>query len=108
MYFFNKNNKSIIEENKQLKSKKRNALRKADRLKEENEELTKKYTELLEEKGKGFDQYLYYHDLYADSYLKLKEQKKEIAELKSEVKRLNEKLEKKKPKGSGKNAKAKE
>lgn len=67
-----------------------------------------KYIEILEEKSKGFDQYLYYHDLYAETYTLTKEQKKEIAELKSEIRRLNEELEKRKPKRSGKNAKAEE
>ena len=101
-----KNN--ILEENRQLKVKKKYVSKELERLKEEKDEITTKYIELLEEKSKGFNQYLYYHDLYAETYTTNKEQKKEIAELKSEVKRLNEELEKKKPKRSGKNAKTEE
>ena len=101
-----KNN--ILEENRQLKVKKKYVSKELERLKEEKDEITTKYIELLEEKSKGFDQYLYYHDLYAETYTLTKEQKKEIAELKSEIRRLNEELEKRKPKRGGKNAKAEE
>ena len=55
--------------------------------------MVKKYISLLEEKGKGFDQYIYYHDLYGETYNLTKEQKKEIAELKVEIRALNETLE---------------
>ena len=99
---------NILEENRQLKVKRRHAYKEMEKIKEEKDEMMAKYIELLEEKSKGFDQYLYYHDLYAETYTLTKEQKKEIAELKSEVKRLNEELEKKKPKRGGKNAKAEE
>ena len=99
---------NILEENRQLKAKRRHTHKEMEKIKEEKDEMMAKYIELLEEKSKGFDQYLHYHDLYAKTYALAKEQKKEIAELKSEVKRLNEELEKKKPKRSGKNAKAEE
>ena len=89
---------NILEENRQLKVKRRNTHKEMEKIKEEKDEMMAKYIELLEEKSKGFDQYLYYHDLYAETYTLTKEQKKEIAELKSEVKRLNEELEKKKAK----------
>lgn len=99
---------NILEENRQLKVKRRHTYKEMEKIKEEKDEMMAKYIELLEEKSKGFDQYLYYHDLYAETYTLTKEQKKEIAELKSEVKRLNEELEKKKLKRGGKNAKAEE
>ena len=99
---------NILEENRQLKVKRRHTYKEMEKIKEEKDEMMAKYIELLEEKSKGFDQYLYYHDLYAETYTLAKEQKKEIAELKSEVKRLNEELEKKKAKRGGKNAKAEE
>lgn len=99
---------NILEENRQLKVKRKHTYKEMEKIKAEKDEMMAKYIELLEEKSKGFDQYLYYHDLYAETYTLTKEQKKEIAELKSEVKRLNEELEKKKPKRSGKNAKAEE
>ena len=99
---------NILEENRQLKAKRRHTYKEMEKIKEEKDEMMAKYIELLEEKSKGFDQYLYYHDLYAETYTLTKEQKKEIAELKSEVKRLNEELEKKKAKRGGKNAKAEE
>ena len=99
---------NILEENRQLKAKRRHTHKEMEKIKEEKDEMMAKYIELLEEKSKGFDQYLYYHDLYAETYNLTKEQKKEIAELKSEVKRLNEELEKKKAKKGGKNAKAEE
>lgn len=99
---------NILEENRQLKAKRRHTHKEMEKIKEEKDKMMAKYIELLEEKSKGFDQYLYYHDLYAETYTLTKEQKKEIAELKSEVKRLNEELEKKKPKRGGKNAKAEE
>lgn len=99
---------NILEENRQLKAKRRHTHKEMEKIKEEKDEMMAKYIELLEEKSKGFDQYLYYHDLYAETYTLTKEQKKEIAELKSEVKRLNEELEKKKAKRGGKNAKAEE
>lgn len=63
------------------------------KIKEEKDEMMAKYIELLKEKSKGFDQYLYYHDLYAETYTLTKEQKKEIAELKIEIRTLNETLE---------------
>ena len=99
---------NILEENRQLKVKRKYASKELDRLKEEKEEITAKYIELLEEKSKGFNQYLYYHDLYAETYTTNKEQKKEIAELKSEVKYLKEELEKKNKskKGGNKSVKA--
>ena len=99
---------NILEENRQLKVKRRHTYKEMEKIKEEKDEMMAKYIELLEEKSKGFDQYLYYHDLYAETYTLAKEQKKEIAELKSEVKRLNEELEKKKAKRGGKSAKAEE
>ena len=97
---------NILEENRQLKVKRKHTYKEMEKIKEEKDEMMAKYIELLEEKSKGFDQYLYYHDLYAETYTLTKEQKKEIAELKSEVKRLNEELDKKKPKRGGTSAKA--
>ena len=61
-----KNN--ILEENRQLKDKKKYVSKELERLKEEKDEITTKYIELLEEKSKGFDLYLYYYDLYAETY----------------------------------------
>ena len=73
---------NILEENRQLKAKRRHTHKEMEKIKEEKDEMMAKYIELLEEKSKGFDQYLYYHDLYAETYTLTKEQKKEIAELK--------------------------
>lgn len=96
---------NILEENKQLKVKRKHTYKEMEKIKAEKDELMAKYIEILEEKSKGFDQYLYYHDLYAETYTLTKEQKKEIAELKSEIRRLNEELEKRKPKRGDKNVK---
>ena len=107
-FFGERDENIILEENKQLRKKRKYDKEDYKKLKGEYDDVVKKYISLLEEKSKGFDQYLYYHDLYAKKKTKTKEQKKEIAKLKSEVKRLNEQLEKKKTKRGGKNAKAEE
>ena len=107
-FFGEEDEDTILEENKQLKKKRKHDKEDYKNLREEYDDVVKKYISLLEEKSKGFDQYLYYHDLYAETYTLTKEQKKEIAEIKSEGKRWNEGVEKKKPKRSGKNAKAEE
>ena len=104
----NTDKEDILEENRQLKVKRKHIYKEMEKIKEEKDELMAKYIELLEEKSKGFNQYLYYHDLYAETYTLTKEQKKEIAELKSEVKRLNEELEKRKPKRGGKSVEEEE
>lgn len=97
---------NILEENRQLKAKRKHTSRELDKIREEKDELATKYINLLEEKAKGFDQYLYYHDLYAETQTVNKEQKKEIAELKCEIRRLNEELDNNsKSKKGGKNAK---
>ena len=107
-FFGERDENIILEENMQLRKKRKYDKEDYKKLKGEYDDVVKKYISLLEEKSKGFDQYLYYHDLYAETYTLTKEQKKEIAELKSEVKRLNEELEKKKAKRGGKNAKTEE
>lgn len=92
--FFGKGDEDIIlEENKQLRKKRKHDKEDYERLREEYDDVVKKYISLLEEKGKGFDQYIHYHDLYGETYNLTKEQKKEIAELKMENKTLNETLE---------------
>ena len=84
---------TILEENKQLRKKRKHDKEDYERLREEYDDVVKKYISLLEEKGKGFDQYIHYHDLYGETYNLTKEQKKEIAELKMENRTLNETLE---------------
>lgn len=84
---------NILEENRQLKRKRKATIKELDELKEQKDEITTKYIELLEEKAKGFDQYLYFQNLYGETYSQLKEQKREMAELKGENKRLNEEVE---------------
>ena len=92
--FFGKGDENIIlEENKQLRKKRKHDKEDYEKLKEEYNDIVKKYISLLEEKGKGFDQYIYYHDLYGETYNLTKEQKKEIAEVKMENRTLNETLE---------------
>ena len=92
--FFGEGDEDIIlEENKQLRKKRKRDKEDYEKLKEEYNDIVKKYISLLEEKGKGFDQYIYYHDLYGETYNLTKEQKKEIAELKMENRTLNETLE---------------
>ena len=92
--FFGKGDEDIIlEENKQLRKKRKHDKEDYEKLKEEYDDVVKKYISLLEEKGKGFDQYIHYHDLYGETYNLTKEQKKEIAELKMENRTLNETLE---------------
>lgn len=92
--FFGKGDEDIIlEENKQLRKKRKHDKEDYEKLKEEYDDVVKKYINLLEEKGKGFDQYIHYHDLYGETYNLTKEQKKEIAELKMENRTLNETLE---------------
>ena len=93
-YFFGKGDEDIIlEENKQLRKKRKHDKEDYEKLREEYDDVVKKYISLLEEKGKGFDQYIHYHDLYGETYNLTKEQKKEIAELKMENRTLNETLE---------------
>lgn len=104
--FNNDNDKNnILEENRQLKVKKKHIFKELEKIRLEKEEISSKYIELLEEKSNGFDKYIYYHDLYADAHLMNKAQKKEINELKNEIKRLSEELEKSKSKRGGKNVK---
>ena len=92
--FFGKGDEDIIlDENKQLRKKTKHDKEDHEKLKEEYDDVVKKYISLLEEKGKGFDQYIHYHDLYGETYNLTKEQKKEIAELKMENRTLNETLE---------------
>ena len=92
--FFGKGDEDIIlEENKQLRKKRKHDKEDYEKLREEYDDVVKKYISLLEEKGKGFDQYIHYHDLYGETYNLTKEQKKEIAELKVEIRALNETLE---------------
>lgn len=92
--FFGKGDEDIIlEENKQLRKKRKHDKEDYEKLREEYDDVVKKYISLLEEKGKGFDQYIHYHDLYGETYNLTKEQKKEIAELKMENRTLNETLE---------------
>lgn len=92
--FFGKGDEDVIlEENKQLRKKRKHDKEDYEKLKEEYDDVIKKYISLLEEKGKGFDQYIHYHDLYGETYNLTKEQKKEIAELKMENRTLNETLE---------------
>ena len=92
--FFGKGDEDIIlEENKQLRKKRKHDKEDYEKLREEYDDVVKKYVSLLEEKGKGFDQYIHYHDLYGETYNLTKEQKKEIAELKMENRTLNETLE---------------
>lgn len=92
--FFGKGDEDIIlEENKQLRKKRKHDKEDYERLREKYDDVVKKYISLLEEKGKGFDQYIHYHDLYGETYNLTKEQKKEIAELKMENRTLNETLE---------------
>ena len=92
--FFGEGDEDIIlEENKQLRKKRKRDKEDYEKLREEYNDIVKKYISLLEEKGKGFDQYIYYHDLYGETYNLTKEQKKEIAELKMENRTLNETLE---------------
>lgn len=92
--FFGKGDEDIIlEENKQLRKKRKHDKEDYEKLREEYDDVIKKYISLLEEKGKGFDQYIHYHDLYGETYNLTKEQKKEIAELKMENRTLNETLE---------------
>lgn len=82
---------AILEENEQLRKKREYDKADMQDLQEKYEEVVGKYIELLEEKGKGFDRYIYYHDLYAEAYNTIKEQKKENAELRAEIRALQEK-----------------
>lgn len=88
---FKKDIEAILNENEQLRKKREHDKIDIQELQEEHDEIVKKYIELLEEKGRGFDQYIYYHDLYADAYNTIKKLKKENAELKTEVRTLKEK-----------------
>ena len=92
-FFGERDENIILEENKQLRKKRKYDKEDYKKLKGEYDDVVKKYISLLEEKGKGFDQYIYYHDLYGETYNLTKEQKKEIAELKVEIRALNETLE---------------
>ena len=94
---------NILEENKQLKVKRKHTQKELDETKEKLEDITNKYIEILEEKAKGFDQYLYYQDLYGETYTQMKEYKKELAEVKMQLKSAQEELEKKSKRKGKKN-----
>lgn len=91
--WFKKDEDLVEQENRQLRKRNKQTQKEFDGIKEEKDEIMNKYMTILEEKAKGFDQYLYYQNLYDKAYSTNKEQKKEIADLKSEIKTLNETLE---------------
>lgn len=91
--WFKKDEDLVEKENRQLRKRNKQTKKEFDDIKEEKDEIMNKYMAILEEKAKGFDQYLYYQNLYDKAYSTNKEQKKEIADLKSEIKILNETLE---------------
>lgn len=88
--WFKKDEDLVEKENRQLRKRNKQTKKEFDDIKEEKDEIMNKYMAILEEKAKGFDQYLYYQNLYDKAYSTNKEQKKEIADLKSEIKTLNE------------------
>ena len=85
-----KENKELAEENSQVKRGKKIVEKELEEMRNKYDEKNEKYIKLLEEKGDGFDKYLHYHNAYADAALTLKENKKDIAELKAEVRELTE------------------
>lgn len=85
----------IIEENKQLSRKKENLRVAYKELQEQYDDIRQKYIQILEEKAEGFDQYLKYQDLYRETYTQNKEYKKEIGELKMQIKALENNQSKK-------------
>lgn len=85
----------IIEENKQLNRKKENLRVAYKELQEQYDDIRQKYIQILEEKAEGFNQYLKYQDLYRETYTQNKEYKKEIGELKMQIKTLENSQSKK-------------
>jgi len=83
-----KDNKEIAEENSRIRRGKKAVERELLETEEKLEEITDKYILLLEEKGEGFNQYIHYHDLCVELNDTVKKNKKEMADLKNEIKQL--------------------
>ena len=89
---FRKSEDITEKENKNLRRRNKRVQKEIDNLNEEKLELSNKYIALLEEKAKGFDQYIHYQELYGMEHELVKEQKKEIADLKTELKKAKENI----------------
>lgn len=82
MIFINKKNKN--EDLDERKKQNRIDDESIQELKEEISSLQKDLIDLLKEKGKGFDQYLYYHDLCSQLKDGEKENRQKMADIKRE------------------------
>ena len=76
----------IKNENKQMKKKIKNFKAAYNEVNQEKEELSQKYIALLEEKGAGFNQYIYYQNKCNEISNELKETGKQISVLKGDFK----------------------
>lgn len=85
----------LEQENRLLRKYKKTTEKEYVVLKDDYDDLLKKYTALLEEKGEGFNQFLKYLGLYEEYYNLAKENKKEIAELKADIRRESNVIEEK-------------
>lgn len=81
--------KNIDIENKQMKKKTSFFKKTLKETKKELEETKNKYISLLEEKGEGFNQYIFWENKFNEEEIEVKEIKKEIADLKKDFKEYN-------------------
>lgn len=91
---FGNDNQDNVNNNFKIEKRKRKVIESdyKDLLMEYNE-MKDKYITLLEEKSEKFDNLVYYHDLSKEQSETLKDNKKEIGELKGEIKLNIEKIE---------------
>lgn len=85
-----KEKNDLIEENAAIRKAKKQVEHKNNVFNEKILEISEKYIRLLEQKSEQFDLYIKYRDESVKLADKNREQKKEIALLKEEIKRLKE------------------
>lgn len=85
----------LAEENIQIRRGKKFVEKELKKARQELSDNKDEIIKLLTEKGEGFDQYLKYESKYEEYYNLSKENKKEIAELKSELKKCHSLIEEK-------------
>lgn len=95
-----KDKKKLIDENSTIRKAKNTVENKMLALKTDLNDISAKYTKLLEEKSEKFDLYVKYQNECVEFSNKIREQKKEIATLKEQLKLNTEKRKVPKPRKS--------
>ena len=80
-------NSDITSENKQMRKKTANLKKTLEEVTNERDSYRDKYIALLEEKGEGFSQYLYWQNKANEAEADEKEIRKELSDLKSDYKK---------------------